>query len=107
MTKRPNNKVFFFFAVLISLVSTAINAQVGQKDTLKKVSVDTLNTRDEGELEDKISYSAQDSTVYLASSSKVFLYGKAHVEYSSMNLTAEFIEIDYDKNVVIAYGKKD
>ncbi|MGZ4098386.1 MAG: putative LPS assembly protein LptD [Bacteroidia bacterium] len=107
MTKRPNNKVFFFFAVLISLVSTAINAQVGQKDTLKKVSVDTLNTRDEGELEDKISYSAQDSTVYLASSSKVFLYGKAQVEYGNMNLTAEFIEIDYDKNVVIAYGKKD
>lgn len=108
MTKRPNNKVFFFLAVLISLIPCALNGQVTPKDTLKKVSIDTLDVGDEPEtLESTITYGAEDSTVYLASSSKVFLYGKSHVEYGNMNLTSEFIEIDYDKNIVTAYGKKD
>lgn len=94
--------------MLISLIPCALNGQVTPKDTLKKVSIDTLDAGDEPEtLESTITYGAEDSTVYLASSSKVFLYGKSHVEYGNMNLTSEFIEIDYDKNIVTAYGKKD
>lgn len=94
--------------MLISFARLTINAQSIPKDTLKKVSVDTLETESGGEsIEHKIIYGAEDSTVYLASRSKVFLYGKAHVEYESMNLKAEFIEIDYAKNIVTAFGKKD
>ncbi|MBA3665522.1 MAG: LPS-assembly protein LptD [Bacteroidetes bacterium] len=77
------------------------------KDTLKKVTIDTLSAGDDEGLEDKITYSAEDSTVYLASQSKVLLYGKARIEYGDMNLQAQFIEMDYAKNIVIAYGTKD
>ncbi|MBI2723280.1 MAG: LPS-assembly protein LptD [Bacteroidetes bacterium] len=107
MTKRPINKVFFFVAVLISLIPYAVNAQTQPQDSLKKVSVDTLSSDDNESLESRISYFAEDSTVFMAAISKVFLYGNAHVEYESMNLKAEFIEIDYSKNTVTAYGKKD
>jgi hypothetical protein len=94
--------------VLISFASNTINAQVLQKDTLKKVSVDSLNTGQEGEtIESKITYGAEDSVVYLASIAKVLLYGKSHVEYETMDLKAEYIEIDYEKNIVTAFGKKD
>lgn len=93
--------------MLISLIPYSVNAQTDKKDSLKKVSVDTLTAADEETLQSRISYFAEDSTVFLASSSKVFLYGKAHVEYESMNLKAEFIEIDYEKNTVTAFGKKD
>lgn len=78
------------------------------KDTLKKVNVDTLDTYSDDEtIESKINYGAEDSVVYMASSSKVLLYGKAHVEYQTMDLKAEYIEIDYTKNIVTAFGKKD
>ncbi|MCW3078028.1 MAG: uncharacterized protein JWO32_2637 [Bacteroidetes bacterium] len=108
MTIQPNNKVFFFLLVLISFIPAIVNAQTTPKDTLKKVSVDTLTASDEGEsIETQISYGAEDSTVYLASASKVLLYGKATVVYADMNLKAEYIEIDYDKNLVTAFGKKD
>lgn len=85
-----------------------LNAQVVPKDTLKKVTADTLTPPDTGEgLEFKITYAALDSTVYLSEEAKVLLYGKAQIEYEGMTLKAEAIELDYQKNIVIAYGKKD
>jgi hypothetical protein len=90
------------------LISPSYNAQTAPKDTLKKVTVDTIPAPEEdSRLESRIRYQAEDSVVYIASGSKAFLYGKAHVEYESMDLTSEFIEIDYEKNLIIAYGKKD
>jgi len=107
LIKKLNSKVFFFLIVLISFIPFGINAQVTQKDTLKKVTADTLVPKDDGDIEGRITYGAEDSVVYLASDSKVLLFGKSHVEYENMNLKAEFIEIDYEKNVVTAFGKKD
>jgi len=94
--------------MLISLKVTKVIAQTQINDTVKKVVVDTLNTNNNDEtLEETINYSAEDSVVFLASINKVMLYGKAKVVYVNMNLDAEFIEIDYTKNLVTAYGKKD
>lgn len=78
------------------------------KDTIKKVTVDTLDTEDDGEpLEHPIIYNATDSIRYETKGQKIYLYGDAFVEYESMNLKAEFIEIDNEKNTVTAYGTKD
>lgn len=107
LIKTLNSKVVFLFLLLISL-APAYNAQVAPGDTLKKVSADTLEAADNGQtLESKITYMAEDSVVYLGPLSKVILYGKASVVFESMDLKAEFIEIDYLKNIVTAYGKKD
>lgn len=93
--------------MLISLNVTRLLAQTNPIDTLKKVAVDTLASTDGEKLDDPINYSAEDSIVFLASINKVMLYGKAKVKYVDMDLESEFIEIDYTKNLVTAYGKKD
>jgi hypothetical protein len=109
LTIPPNNKVVFFFALLISISGIGvINAQVQPTDTLKKVSADTL-VADEGDdsLEEKVDYSAEDSVVALPIEGRALLYGKAKVTYGSTNIEAEYIELDYNKNLITAYGKKD
>lgn len=109
LIKPQHKKVVLFFGLLISLSITGLNGQIAQKDTLINVSADTLKPAEEGEdlLENPVIYTAKDSAVFLSASKQVLLYGKAHVEFGEMNLEAEFIEIDYSKNIVTAYGKKD
>lgn len=79
-----------------------------QKDSIKTVTVDSLDKEDNIEpLEHAIIYNARDSIRYETSGKKIYLFGDAYVEQESMNLKAEFIEIDNEKNTVTAYGKKD
>lgn len=73
--------------------------------TVKVVTVDTLE--EDEPLDKKIIYNARDSIRYEATGNKIYLFGEAYVEYGDMNLKAEFIEIDNDKNLVTAYGTTD
>lgn len=109
LTPVSHNKVVFFFCLLISLCYlSSLNAQTPPGDTLKNVSADSLAVSDEDEtIEEQITYVAEDSVVALPDEGKVFLYGKAKVNYGTMNMESEYIDIDYGKNVVTAYGKKD
>lgn len=78
------------------------------KDTVKTVTLDTLDTEDEAEpLEHRIIYNARDSIRYETKGQKIYLFGDSYVEYESMNLKAEFIEIDNEKSIITAFGKKD
>jgi len=77
-------------------------------DTIKKVTVDSLNTEEEVEpLEHRIVYNARDSIRYETKGNKIYLFGDGFVEYEDMNLKSEFIEIDNEKNTITAYGKTD
>lgn len=83
------------------------NTIVVTGDTLKTVTTDSLDT-DEGEpLGHKIVYNAKDSIRYETKGNRILLFGDAYVEYESMNLKSEFIEIDNEKSLITAYGKKD
>ena len=104
---RPHNKVVFFLIVLISLGLPSLNAQTTPADTLNNVRADTLTGSEEDGLEEKITYSAEDSIIAFPQQGKVILYGKAKVKYGSMKMNAEGMEIDYRNNLVLAYGKKD
>jgi len=91
--------------VLIS-ASYNVQAQNGlQKDSVKTVKLDTIEEPET--LEHKVIANARDSSRYEAKGNKLYLFGDAYVEYESMNLKAEFIEVDYDKNLVTAYGTTD
>lgn len=67
-----------------------------------------MDTLEEAEvLEQKVITNARDSSRYEAQGNKLFLFGDSYVEYENMKLNAEYIEVDYGKNLVTAFGKTD
>ncbi|WP_317899225.1 putative LPS assembly protein LptD [Aurantibacillus circumpalustris] len=86
-----------------------LNAQALPSDTLKKVTTDTLVRKEDTSesIDEPIKYSAEDSIVALPQQGKALLYGKARVDYGGTTIEAQFIEIDYTKNLILAYGSKD
>jgi lipopolysaccharide assembly outer membrane protein LptD (OstA) len=89
------------------VVSSNINP-ILPKDTVKTVTVDSLDDDDDGEpIDHPIIYNARDSIRYETKGQKIYLFGDGYVNYEDMNLKAEFIEIDNEKNTITAYGKPD
>lgn len=97
--------------MLISFIGRSLHAQALPADTSLKTVADTIAkpilSQQEDMLEEQIKYAATDSIVSEPATGKGILYGKAWVTYGSMRIDAEFIEIDYTKNLITAYGKKD
>lgn len=58
-------------------------------------------------LDARVKYYARDSMPYYANEKTIYMYGNAKVTYEDMELTAEFMRIQLDKNLVIAQGVKD
>jgi len=62
---------------------------------------------DKSDLDDEVKYQAEDSVIYDAAASKVYLFHKAKVDYTNLTLTAEYIEIDLKQNIAFAKGIPD
>ncbi|NBC83601.1 MAG: hypothetical protein GVY19_09485 [Bacteroidetes bacterium] len=58
-------------------------------------------------LDDKVEYHARDSIIISVKEDKVYLYGEAKINYTNIELTADFIEFDMSKNEVFATGLPD
>ena len=54
----------------------------------------------------QIDYSAKDSMFFDLKNKQIHLYGDAKVDYQDVNMTANYIVIDWDKNIITAEGKK-
>lgn len=77
-------------------------------DSIKNVKVDSLSEEEDIEpLQHSIVYNARDSIRYETKGQKIYLFGDAFVQYEDMNLKAEFIEIDNEKNTITAFGRID
>ncbi len=53
-------------------------------------------------LESVVTYSAKDSIILYAGNRIIQLYGDVNIEYENITLTAEFVEIDFDKKELYA-----
>lgn len=112
--KQKINQVIIRFKLLITTLCTLLTgfgySQVtsdslkNQKDTLVS-KVDTLKPG--FNLDSEVYYKATDSTAFEVKSKRILLYGKAEVTYESQNLKANYMEIDMQKNEVLAVGKRD
>ncbi len=90
----------------IKKISIAQNPLPG--DSIKDVKVDSLSEdEDIDPLQHSIIYNARDSIRYETKGQKIYLFGDAYVQYEDMNLKAEFIEIDNEKNTITAFGRLD
>lgn len=58
-------------------------------------------------LKSKVKYTAVDSIRFDVPNQKIYLYGLADVTYDDIELKADYIEIDWEKNVISAYGIPD
>lgn len=111
MKQSLHTRVVFFLVLLISLLTSTINAQEAAADTLKNAKADSLfrnmSEEESGDLGEVISYEARDSIVALREGQLIMLYGKARLGYGDMSIEAEVVELDYQNNLVVAYGKTD
>lgn len=54
-----------------------------------------------------VKYDAEDSTIYSADGREVELFKNAKVENGEINLTADYIRLNFETNTVYAVGRKD
>ncbi len=74
-----------------------------------KVNSDTLSTknRENSLINEKVSYSADDSIILSRDREKVYLYKNAVINYGDINLKADYIEYNQASNEVFAKGLPD
>lgn len=63
--------------------------------------------RKKNPLEAKVDYSATDSMRFEIKDQKVYLYNEAKINYQEISLKANYVDIDFSKNLVHATGLKD
>lgn len=68
---------------------------------------DTINTADQSELQDIITYKATDSIVYDMNTKKMFLYNGSDVKYQKIKLNANLVDFDWTTMTLTAQGSVD
>lgn len=100
----------------IPLVSDTIPPAIKSLDSLRLPARDSAllardsvlyNPKAKSDIETTINYSANDSIIYLVGGKIVRLYGDAKIKYGKIELEADVIEINYEKNTLSATGKRD
>jgi hypothetical protein len=87
-------------------VSLKDSINISVKDSIKPISKDTINSPKEL-LESILEHSADSLIKEDFINRRMYLYKNAHVVYTDMDLTAGYIEVDYNKDIIIAKGIKD
>lgn len=92
--KRAKNIVYF----LLLLVSFPVAAQ-RDIDTLMRVSRDAVDK--------VIKYKAKDSVAMDLTTRRACLYSDGSIDYDSMLLKADIVEVDFDRQILYAHGTTD
>ncbi len=77
-----------------------------KRDSASSLIPDSLRSK-ENTLETTVESLSADSAVLDVTGKVYHLYGKAQVIYGNINLSADYIKLDWDKNEVFAYGMPD
>ena len=93
----------FFFLFFTFFFNFFAKSQIA--DTLK-IEKDTIK-KNENKLDSPVNYSANDSLIFSMDRKKAYLFGGAVVTYQNIELKADYIELDMEKDIVFAIGVKD
>lgn len=108
LAQRPNSSIIPTNIKTDSLVNDSISI-LNLSDTLVPVGSTQspkFKISDQG-FDAKVKYDAEDSTAINMIENKAYLYGNAVVLYETIELRADYIEIDLDSNIIIAKGSED
>lgn len=122
MSNSNTNIIFLLFFQIIAQnivfaqdtipTSSELDSVINFSDTLlvedsitiaDSLNIDTTNRR----FEDKVVYKAQDSIVVRLDEKKMFLFNQSRIEYTSMTINANYIELDMGNEIITASGTKD
>ena len=85
-----------------------------QQDSLSSPTVDSLSQdstrtqqRQRAFLDDVVSGTNKDSLYYDVRNRTIYIYNEGDITYQNMNLKGDFMRVDLDKKMVLAYGKRD
>ncbi len=98
---------------ILLLINLGIyGASAYAQDSLKRTSDSTQHKakevkNSESGLKSKVIYSSRDSMRFNMETKKVYLFGQAEVKYEDLKLTAGYIELDMQNNLVYASGRID
>jgi lipopolysaccharide assembly outer membrane protein LptD (OstA) len=89
----------FGFAAAQPIILDTANTTLSHRDTTKSptnTSIDTL-----------VTYSAKDSIIYSLRTRYMNLYGKSEMQYQTIDLKSERVNVNWDNATLIAYGAAD
>lgn len=78
---------------------------VSKKDSLALDSLNIPQSNDDFDAE--VSYTADGKILFHNSANKIYMYKNAKVKYKDIELTADYIELNKDSNLIHATGKPD
>lgn len=76
-------------------------------DTLTSTDSATIKNGRSTVIDAKVEYNSKDSTIFSLDGKKVFLFGDAKIVYKNIELTAAYIEVDMEQNIIYAEGTTD
>lgn len=106
--QRPNQEVLLNNIKSDSLVNDSIVVPNFQDSLIPAPIIPNRGFKisDQG-FDAQVKYDAEDSTAINMIENKAYLYGNAVVTYETIELRADYIEIDLDSNIIFAKGQQD
>ncbi|GAB4248320.1 MAG: putative LPS assembly protein LptD [Vicingaceae bacterium] len=103
------NKFYTISALLVFSLLFVCTLSYGQQQNsiTVKDSIPKDTTISEDALESIVYYNANDSMKFDLKNQKMYLFGRATVNYNDISIQSEIIEMNLDSNTVLAKGIKD
>lgn len=87
-----------FLILLLVMAGMSVHAQN---------DIDTVMRMSSNPVKETIKYKARDSVAMDLNSRRAYLYGEGVIDYEAMNLQADHVEVDFDKQTLHAHGLSD
>ncbi len=102
-------KYDYFDKVLTTVQDTVKpkqNESILENNPLMKIDTFSLKVS-KNSFDSKVEYQATDSAVLMIKDRKIYLYGKAQIDYQDIKLKAPSLVVDNSTQILTAYSKKD
>jgi len=101
---------FLIYCIFSSFFGVAVGAaQRAQIDTTETPALqnDTTKRTSKTSIDTLVNYAAKDSIIYSLSTRYMNLYGSSELQYQTINLKSERVNINWDNTTLVAYGVAD